>query len=137
MDNFCCSHSAQLTFRNQIECIHSLPQSSRESHTHIHTHAHMLCTHVYAHNMQRVTIPPSPPPYIGALLAYIALKDVFSPLVYGICFGLISGMMVYIALTELLPTAYKFHNSSEAFIPTFLVTGMLVMAASLLLFTYA
>ncbi|KAL5479984.1 hypothetical protein EMCRGX_G023596 [Ephydatia muelleri] len=68
---------------------------------------------------------------LGALLAYIALKDVFSPLVYGICFGLISGMMVYIALTELLPTAYKFHNSSEAFIPTFLVTGMLVMAASI------
>ena len=134
MDNFCCSHSAQLIKLNAF--IHFL--NPHVNHTLTYTHMPTCCAHMYMHTICNVSpFPPPPPPYIGALLAYIALKDVFSPLVYGICFGLISGMMVYIALTELLPTAYKFHNSSEAFIPTFLVTGMLVMAASLLLFTYA
>ena len=69
----------------------------------------------------------------GALLAYVALKDVFSPLVYGICFGLISGMMVYIALKELLPTAYKLTKNSTFIVPSCLFIAMGVMSLSLVL----
>ena len=75
-----------------------------------------------------------PPSHSGALLAYVALRGVFSPLVYGICFGLISGMMVYIALKELLPTAYKFESPPHGvLVPFTMVLGMVVMAVSLLL----
>ena len=47
------------------------------------------------------------------------------------------GMMVFISLKELLPMAYKFDRTrSHIIIPIFLVLGMLIMAASLVLFLY-
>ena len=98
-------------------------------HTHVYTHIRTSAHDIteYSHHFHYT--------YPGALIAYVALKDVFSPLVYGICFGLISGMMVYIALKELLPTAYKFSgkHSHDVLVPIFLVGGMVVMAVSLLL----
>ncbi len=45
-------------------------------------------------------------------------------------------MMVLITIKELLPTAFKFDKSNGVIIPVFLVIGMVVMAASLLLFLY-
>jgi len=55
-----------------------------------------------------------------------------------VVFSLIDlGMMVFISLKELLPMAYKFDRTrSHVIIPIFLVLGMLIMAASLLLFLY-
>jgi len=72
----------------------------------------------------------------GALLGWLALKDVFGPVVYGISFGLISGMMVFISLKELLPTARKFDTTGGHLVNAFLVIGMAVMALSLILFLY-
>ena len=69
-------------------------------------------------------VTPSSPVCTGALLTII-----FSPVD--------AGMMVFISLKELLPMAYKFdHTRSHVVIPIFLVVGMVVMAASLLLFLY-
>ncbi len=67
---------------------------------------------------------------------WIVLREVLGPLAYGIFFGIIGGMMVFIALKELLPTALKFDKSNGVIIPVFLVLGMVIMAASLLLFLY-
>lgn len=64
------------------------------------------------------------------------LQKVFGPLVYGIAFGLISGMMVFISLKELLPTAYRFDSTHGKVVSACLVVGMLVMALSLILFLY-
>ncbi len=72
----------------------------------------------------------------GALLGWLVLKDVFGPLVYGIAFGLISGMMVFIALKELLPTARRFDTTGGHLVNGFLITGMVIMAISLILFLY-
>jgi len=73
----------------------------------------------------------------GALMGWLVLRDRFGPLVYGISFGIIAGMMVFISLKELLPMAYKFDRTrSHVIIPIFLVLGMVIMAASLLLFLY-
>jgi zinc transporter ZupT len=47
----------------------------------------------------------------------------------------IAGMMVFISLKELIPTAHKF-DKRGILVAVFLVVGMVVMAASLLLFLY-
>jgi ZIP family zinc transporter len=51
---------------------------------------------------------------------------------FGIIFAGVAGIMVYIALDELLPTAHKYGHSHEAIYG--LVLGMIVMASSLILF---
>lgn len=72
----------------------------------------------------------------GALLGWLVLREQFGPLVYGISFGFISGMMVFISLKELLPTAYRFDKTNGKLVSGSLVVGMLVMAVSLILFLY-
>lgn len=72
----------------------------------------------------------------GALLGWLVLKDHFGPLVYGVSFGVIAGMMVYISVKELLPTAQRFDKNGSFIVPLFLTIGMAAMALSLLLFLY-
>ena len=70
---------------------------------------------------------------IGALIGYAVLSDGFSDTAFGVIFGMVGGMMVFIALRELLPTAHRYdpEDSVSSFC---LVLGMALMAASLLLF---
>ena len=53
-------------------------------------------------------------------------------LVFGIIFGAVAGIMVYISLDELLPTAQEYGEHHIAIYG--LMAGMAVMALSLLLF---
>jgi ZIP family zinc transporter len=54
-------------------------------------------------------------------------------LAYGIMYALVAGMMIFISLSELLPSAYKFsRNQGEVTLSVFL--GMSLMAFSLVLF---
>jgi len=68
----------------------------------------------------------------GALVAYLFLMPFWSPLINGIVMAAVSGIMVYISLDELLPTAEKYgeHHISISG----LIAGMIVMALSLFLF---
>ncbi|OON96282.1 MAG: zinc transporter ZupT [Epulopiscium sp. Nele67-Bin005] len=68
---------------------------------------------------------------LGALIGYVLLYNFFNDLVFGIVFGLIGGIMVFISIDQLLPTAREYgeHNLS---IYGF-IAGMGVMALSLLL----
>jgi ZIP family zinc transporter len=68
----------------------------------------------------------------GALLGYLVLMFFFNDLVFGIMFASVGGIMVYIALDELLPCAERYGEHHLAV--TGLVSGMFVMALSLLLF---
>ena len=69
---------------------------------------------------------------LGALLAYVFLMPILSDQVFGIMFALVAGIMVFISLDELLPTAREY---GEAHISTYgLVAGMAVMGVSILLF---
>jgi ZIP family zinc transporter len=52
---------------------------------------------------------------------------------YGTLFGIVGGMMVYISLRELVPTALKY-DPKDKFVTNCVFAGMLIMAASLLLF---
>ncbi|MDR1357495.1 MAG: zinc transporter ZupT [Tannerellaceae bacterium] len=68
----------------------------------------------------------------GALIAYLFLMPFWTPSVNGIVLSAVSGIMVFISLDELLPSAEKYgeHHLSIAG----LVSGMAVMGLSLFLF---
>lgn len=68
----------------------------------------------------------------GALLGYTVLYSFFSEAVFGALFASVAGIMVFIALDELLPAAEKYGQHHLAIYG--LLSGMAVMAASLLLF---
>lgn len=69
---------------------------------------------------------------IGAITGYFLLRHLFNDLLFGIIFASVAGIMVYISLDELLPTAEKYGEHHLAI--GGLIAGMAVMAASLLLF---
>ncbi|KAG2424159.1 hypothetical protein HXX76_014692 [Chlamydomonas incerta] len=72
---------------------------------------------------------------LAGLLGWLILRGQDSdPLMYGIMFALVAGMMVYIAAVELLPTALRYDPANQV-TTRGLVVGMAVMAASLLLFS--
>lgn len=69
---------------------------------------------------------------VGALVGYFILMPFMSPMLFGILFAGVAGIMVFISMDQLLPTAEKYgehHLSIYGF-----VSGMGVMALSLLLF---
>jgi ZIP family zinc transporter len=69
---------------------------------------------------------------VGGLLGYFLLKTFFIDAVFGLVFGGVAGIMVYISLDELLPTAEEYGEHHVAIWGV--MAGMLVMAVSLLLF---
>ena len=69
---------------------------------------------------------------VGAILGYFILRNIFSDATFGITFAAVAGIMVYISLDELLPTAEEYGEHHVAI--TGLIGGMGVMAVSLLLF---
>lgn len=68
---------------------------------------------------------------IGAIIGYFLLIKLFNDAMFGIVFALVAGIMVYISLDELLPTAEEYGEHHVAIIG--LIAGMIVMAISLLL----
>jgi ZIP family zinc transporter len=68
---------------------------------------------------------------VGALIGYFLLSSLFNATTFGIVFAGVAGIMVYISLDELLPTAEKYGEHHIAIYG--LITGMAVMALSLLL----
>ena len=68
----------------------------------------------------------------GALIAYLFLMPFWSPLINGIVMVGVAGIMVYIAVDELLPTAEK-HGEHHISIAG-LIVGMIIMSTSLFLF---
>lgn len=70
----------------------------------------------------------------GAALGYFILQPYMGANVYGIVFGLIGGVMVYLALDELLPTAKRYAQGHETVYG--LVSGMAILASSLVMFKF-
>ncbi len=69
---------------------------------------------------------------VGAAVGYLLLMRFFNQAMFGIIFASVAGIMVYISLDELLPTAEKYGEHHIAIYG--LIAGMAVMAASLMLF---
>ncbi len=68
---------------------------------------------------------------VGATLGYFVLRRFFSESAFGVIFAAVAGIMVYISLDELLPTAEEYGEHHIAI--GGLIAGMAVMAVSLLL----
>lgn len=69
---------------------------------------------------------------IGALIGFLLLSRLFNDITFGILFGIVGGIMVFISLDELLPASEEY---GEHHISIYgLISGMIVMAISLLLF---
>jgi len=69
---------------------------------------------------------------VGAAIGYLILFSFMTPQIIGGLLGFIAGVMVYISLDEILPTAQKYDKKGHLTIIGIIV-GMLIMAASLIL----
>ena len=69
---------------------------------------------------------------IGGLLGYAVFSGFNSTMILGITFAFVAGIMVYIAIDELLPSAEKYGQHHHAILG--FVAGMFLMAVSLLVF---
>lgn len=68
---------------------------------------------------------------LGALLAYLVLMPFLSDGLFGIIFAGVAGIMVYISIDELLPSAQRYGEHHYSIYG--MILGMAVMAVSLLL----
>lgn len=69
---------------------------------------------------------------VGALVGYGLFYKYFNDITFGLLFASVAGIMVFISIDELLPTAEKYGEHHLAIYG--LIAGMMVMALSLLLF---
>jgi len=69
---------------------------------------------------------------VGALVGFFLFFRFFTDTIFGVLFAMVAGIMVFISLDELLPTAEKFGEHHVAMYGV--VSGMAVMAVSLVLF---
>ncbi|CAB9514649.1 Zinc transporter ZupT [Seminavis robusta] len=70
---------------------------------------------------------------IAAIFGWAVLANSFSDELYGVLFGMVSGMMVIISAKELLPTAHRY-DSDDSLVTNAFIIGMAIMALSLVLF---
>jgi len=68
---------------------------------------------------------------VGALIAWFLMRNIFENMdaAFGVAFAAVAGIMVYVAIHQLLPAAQKFGKHHT--VMTWLFAGMAVMAASL------
>lgn len=69
---------------------------------------------------------------VGALIGFAVIKAVGGA-AFGVIFGIVGGMMIYICMSELIPTALR-HDPENKYVTKFVICGMFIMALSLVLF---
>jgi ZIP family zinc transporter len=69
---------------------------------------------------------------VGAVIGYLFLMPIMNNTVFGVLFAMVAGIMIFISLDELLPSAHAY--GKHRFSIYGLIAGMAVMAVSLWLF---
>lgn len=69
---------------------------------------------------------------LGAVVGYLLLTTFITPVLFGVVFAAVAGIMVFISLDELLPAARDYGEPQLAIYGMF--SGMIVMAVSLMMF---
>lgn len=72
---------------------------------------------------------------LGALLAAALIAWVLPASLFGILYGLVAGMMVFLALDELLPAAWRYQTDKHQTIYG-MIAGLAVVALSMVLFAF-
>jgi len=67
---------------------------------------------------------------LGGLVGYYLLEEVFSGMAAAVLYGAIAGMMIYIAVKELLPMASSYDKAKRVTTPAFFI-GMALVAATM------
>ncbi|GMH38897.1 hypothetical protein BSKO_06795 [Bryopsis sp. KO-2023] len=70
---------------------------------------------------------------IGGIFGWVVLTNM-GEIAYAVLFAIVAGTMVYISVSELIPTALRF-DPADKYVTKSCFVGMAVMAASLLMFT--
>lgn len=68
----------------------------------------------------------------GGMIGFLLLRPYLNDLTFGLLFASVAGIMVFISLDELLPTAREYGAGHESIYG--LISGMIIMAISLILF---
>lgn len=68
---------------------------------------------------------------LGAIIGYLLLRPFLNDTVFGILFGIIAGIMIYISVEELVPMAREYDKGNSMIFG--IIAGMAVMASSLIL----
>ena len=73
---------------------------------------------------------------LGAFIAWLLLQNVFDDIeaIFGIAFAAVAGIMVFVAIHQLLPAAQKY--GKHHLVMTWLFVGMAVMAVSLVVLAF-
>ena len=69
---------------------------------------------------------------LAAFLGWLVLASTMNEVVYSTLFGLVAGMMVFISIRELIPTAHRY-DPQDTVVTNSTIVGMAVMALSLVL----
>ncbi|WP_428897516.1 zinc transporter [Parelusimicrobium proximum] len=69
---------------------------------------------------------------VGAIAGFLFLRHFMGPAVFGMLFAAVAGIMVYISLDELLPTATEYGDGHAEIYGA--IAGMFIMAVSMLIF---
>jgi ZIP family zinc transporter len=69
---------------------------------------------------------------VGVIVGYTLLRPFMNDVVFGVLFASVAGIMVFISLDELIPTAREYGGGHLAIYGV--IGGMAVMAFSLLMF---
>ena len=69
---------------------------------------------------------------VGAVLGYLIMRPFFNDTVFGVLFGVVAGIMMFISVEELLPMAREYDKSKVTIIG--FIGGMFAIAISLVLF---
>lgn len=72
---------------------------------------------------------------LGALVGYMIFSNYLNDLLFGILFAMISGIMIFVSLDELLPASQQYEDHHFSVYGT--VLGMFVMALSLMFFGHS
>ena len=68
---------------------------------------------------------------VGAIIAYLVLMPFLNDSVLAMLLAFVAGIMVYISIDEIIPTAHSYGKSHVVIVGV--VLGMLIMAVSLLM----
>ena len=68
---------------------------------------------------------------LGAVLGFLIFRTVYNEALFGVSFALCAGIMVYVALNELLPVSKEYGEPSDPIVGV--TAGMIIMAMSLIL----
>jgi len=73
---------------------------------------------------------------VGALIAWLLMRNIFDDMeaIFGFAFAAVAGIMVYVAIHQLLPAARKF--GKHGMVMKWLFAGMAVMAGSLVVLEF-